>query len=55
MLQKYRKEIKECFSKEEKKELRENPVKIMGVDQLQALCLYRDKERASVILLRADV
>ena len=48
VLQKYRKEIKERFSKEEKKELRENPVKIWELINAGIMSVP-DKERASVI------
>lgn len=48
VLQKYRKEIKEHFSKEEKKDLRENPEKIWKLVNA-GIKSVPDKERASVI------
>ena len=48
VLQKYRKEIKEYFSKEEKKDLRENPEKIWKLVNA-GIKSVPDKERASVI------
>ena len=48
VLQKYRKEIKEHFSKEEKKDLREDPEKIWKLVNA-GIKSMSDKERASVI------